>query len=427
MLKGLSKEEKSWIWFDWANQSYVMIVMTTIMSLHFLHAASVSGVEREVASAYWGIGNSIATFTAGILAPVIGTLSGYQGIKKKLFNFFNFMSIAATVALAFVPVTYWWILLIIFVISSIGFACGGKIYDAFLVDVAPEENMHRVSTLGFALGYIGGAIAFILAIVLVVLSEFNVVAFDVATAYRLSFVIAAVWWIIFYIPMLKNVKQTYGRAPESGFIKKSFLDVWQTLKEVLGHKKIALFLVAFFLYSDGVGSIIRMATAYGDTIGIGAMTLLMVLLVTQFVAFPFAIIYGKMAIKYGAKRTIYFGIFTYILVCAIALFMHPDRDIQTLTIMFWSLAMLVGTAQGGIQALSRSYFSKIIPKEKSNEFFGIYNIFGRFASIIGTTLFGIVALITGQPHYGIAIIAVLFIIAAVIFKFVPDDRNFHVD
>ena len=427
MFKGLTKEEKSWILFDWSSQSYVMIVMTTIMSLHFLHSADVAGIDGEVASAYWGIGNSIATFIAGVLAPILGTLSGYHGRKKLLFNFFNFVAIVSTIALAFVPEAYWWILLIIFVISSIGFAGGNKIYDAFLVDVAPDENMHRVSTLGFAMGYIGGAIAFILAIVLVVLAEFQVINIAVSMAYRLSFLVAAVWWIIFYIPMFKNVHQKYGVPAEAGYVRKSFVRVWETLKEVMNHKKVLLFLIAFFFYSDGVGSIIRLATAYGNTIGLDAMTLLMVLLVTQFVAFPFAIIYGRMAIKFGAKKTIYFGIGTYIVVCSIALFMNPERDIETLTIMFWSLAMLVGTAQGGIQALSRSYFSKIIPKEKSNEFFGIYNIFGRFASIIGTTLFGLVALATGQPHYGIAIIAVLFVLAAIIFRFVPDDRTFKAE
>lgn len=423
MLKGLSKEEKSWIWFDWANQSYVMIVMTVIMSLYFIDVATNAGVSDADASAFWGLGNSIATGVAGIIAPVIGTLSGYHGLKRLLFNIFNFIAIAATIALAFVPEQYWFILLIIFVISSIGFAGGNKIYDAFLVDVATDENMHRVSTTGFAMGYIGGALAFIIAIILVVLSEFGISGISVATSYRLSFIIAGVWWIIFYIPMFKNVRQKYGQDPEPKYVRKSFIRVWTTLKEVMGHKKILLFLIAFFFYSDGVGSIIRMATAYGATIGIDALMLLAVLLVTQFVAFPFAILYGKLANKFGAKTTIYIGIATYVVVCIVALFMNPERDLQTLTIMFWALAMLVGTAQGGIQALSRSYFSKIIPKDKSNEYFGIYNIFGRFASIIGTTLFGLVALWTGQPHLGIAVIAVLFIIAAVIFKFVPDDAR----
>jgi len=423
MLKGLSKEEKSWIWFDWANQGYVMIVMTTIMSLYFIHSANIAGIESERATAFWGLANTVATLVAGILAPILGTLSGYIGKKRFLFNCFNFIAIASTAALALVPENYWWILLIIFVISSIGFAGGSKIYDAFLVDVSDDANMHRVSSTGFAMGYIGGALAFILAIILVVASEFGILPITVATAYRVSFLIAAIWWIIFYIPMFKNVRQKYGTEMEEQYIRKSFKRIWVILKEIMGQKKIILFLIAFFLYSDGVSSIIRMATAYGETIGISAITLLMILLVTQFVAFPFAIVYGKLASLMGAKNTIFLGITTYVIVCLIALFMNPDRDLGTLTIMFWSLAMLVGTAQGGIQALSRSYFSRIIPKEKSNEYFGIYNIFGRFASIIGTTLFSLVALATGQPHYGIAVIAILFILAAIIFKFVPDDRT----
>ena len=427
MFKGLSKAEKSWIMFDWANQSYVMIVMTTIFSLHFMSAAATAGVETEIASAYWGFGNSVATLTAGILAPIVGTLAGYQGKKKLLFNFFNFLAIFSTLALAFVPVTYWWLMLAIFVISMIGFAGGSKIYDSFLVDVSVNENMNRVSSLGFAMGYIGGALAFIIAVVFVFLAEMSIIPISVTTAYRIAFVVAVVWWIIFQVPMLKNVHQKYGSQPEADYVRKTFSRIIATIKEMKKSKPIILFLIAFFLYSDGLSSIISLAIAYGTTIGIDAMTLLMVLLVTQFVAFPFAIIYGKMAEKFGAKKTIYFGIGTYCIVCMIALLMHPERDIVFLTRLFWGLAMLVGTAQGGIQALSRAYFAKIIPKDRSNEYFGVYNIFGRFASIIGTTLFGLVALITGQPHFGISVIVVLFIVAAIIFKFVPDDRLYEVN
>ena len=423
MFKGLTKEEISWIFFDWADSAYTMTVMATIMSLYFLYSTEQVSMDPAIANAYWGFGNTIATLVAGLLAPILGTLSGYHGKKKVLFNFFTFIGILATFGLAFIHEHLWWLLLIIFIISSIGFSGCNKIYDAFLVDVSENEKMDRVSSLGYGMGYIGGAIAFILSVVAVVLSEMNVISLPIAMAYRLAFLITAVWWLVFSIPMFKNVHQKYGVPHEQQYIRKSFVRVWKTLKEIKANKKIYLFLIAFFLYSDGVSSIIRMATAYGSSIGIDAMTLLLVLLMTQIIAFPSSIIYGKMAKKIGTKNVIYFGIGTYCVICMIALLMNPERDIEFLTIMFWSLAMLVGTAQGGIQALSRSYFSKIIPKDKSNEYFGIYNIFGRFASVIGTTLFGIVSIMTGRPHYGIAVIAVLFIIAAIIFRFVPDDRN----
>jgi len=306
----------------------------------------------------------------------------------------------------------------------VGFNGSNKIYDAFLIDVSKKENMNKVSTLGFGFAYVGGALPFILSIPFVLLAPFEVINMAVVTAYRISFWIAGIWWIIFSIPMFKNVKQVVGVERETQFIRKSFVRVWATFKDISRHKHVLIFLIAFFLYSDGLGSIIRLSTGFGVTIGVTDQSLLIILLVTQFVAFPCAIIYGKVSEKIGTKNMIYFGIGTYCVICIIALLMSPGRSPQFLTAMFWVLAMLVGTAQGGVQALSRSYFGRIIPKEKSNEYFGFYNIFGRFASMIGTTFFGIIAIATGQPHYGIGVIVVLFIAAAIVFRFAPDDRKF---
>ena len=424
MFKGLSKEEKSWVWYDWANAAYTMTVMATIMSLYFIHSADLAGIDGYRATAHWGFANTIATLVAGVLAPILGTLSGFHGKKKILFNFFAFLGILATAGLAFVPEHLWWLLLTIFVFSSIGFSGAIKIYDAFLVDVSEDAQMDRVSTLAFGFGYLGGGLAFIICIVPVVLIEENIINWSLVNAYRLAFMVTAIWWLVFSTPIFKNVKQKYGTDLEPGYIRQSFVNIFTTIKSMAKDRRIFVFLIAFFLYSDGVSSIIRMAVAFGADIGIDITTLLLVLLAVQFVAFPCAILYGKMAKKWGAKATIYFGIATYIVICMIALLMNPERDLEFLTMLFWILAILVGTAQGGIQALSRSYFGKIIPKNKSNEYFGIYNVIGRFASIIGTTMFGIVALETEQPHLGIAVIAVLFILAAIIFKFAPDDRTY---
>jgi len=420
--KGLTKEEFSWVICDWASQSFVMIVMTVIMSLFFLQAAENSGVDGATAVAYFAFGNTISMIVIGVMAPVIGTLSGFQGRKKFLFCVFTFIGLLGTFGLAFIPERYWFVMLVVFVIASVGYSGQNKIYDAFLVDVTNDEKMDWISSLGFAFGYVGGALPFILSIVFVLLAELQIIHMDTMIAYRIAFIIAVVWWIVFLIPMLRNVHQKYGVPKEKGYVKKSFVNVWLTFQDIAKQKHILIFLVAFFLYSDGVGSIIRMATAYGTEIGISALTLMAVLLVTQFVAFPFAIIYGKLAKKFGAKAMIYFAIGTYIVICFIALFMAPARGIETLTIMFWALAMLVGTAQGGIQALSRSYFGRIIPKEKSNEYFGFYNVFSRFASVLGTAIFGVVSLATGQAHYGVAGIAILFVAAAIFFKFVPSDK-----
>jgi len=421
MFKGLTKEEISWVMFDWADSAYTMTVLTVVFAMYFAYSATAAGAQN--ASAMQAFGNSAITLIAGLMSPILGTLSGYHGMKKKLFNFFTFLGIAGAVAMAVVPYDAWWLLLIVFVIGTIGFNACNKIYDAFLADVSPKSHMDRVSSLGFGMGYIGGALGFILSIVLLVLVLMGQVDVPISTAYRLSFLVTAVWWLLFSIPMFKNVHQTIGTDPQKGYVKESFVKIGQTLKEVWQDKRIVLFLVAFFLYSDGVGSIIRMAVPLGADLGIDQMTLLAVILVVQFVAFPFAILYGKLAGVFGAKTMIYVGIVTYMIICLIALMMDPSRDPEFLAGLFWALAVLVGTAQGGIQALSRSYFGRIIPKEKSNEYFGIYNIFGRFASIIGTTLFGIVAVATGHSHLGIAVIAVLFILAAIIFKFVPNDKE----
>jgi len=420
---GLTDKEFSWVLYDWASQSYVMVVMTVIFSMFFIEAAGRHGIDSTEATAYIAFSNTIGMVIIGLLAPIIGTLSGYKGKKKMLFTLFAIMGLVGTFGLAFVPENLWPVILIIFIISSIGYAGNTKIYDAFLIDVTDNKRMNWISSLGFAFGYIGGALPFILCIPLVLLVELGVVDMDIMLAYRLAFIIAVLWWLAFMGPFFKNVHQEYGSEVEEQYVRKSFVRIWTTFKEIATQKHILIFLIAFFLYSDGVGSIIRMAIAYGTDIGLSAITLLMVLLVTQFVAMPFAILYGKLSQKYGAKFMIYVAIFTYCVVCAIALFMNPARDLRTLTIMFWALAMLVGTAQGGIQALSRSYFGRIIPKEKSNEYFGFYNVCSRFASMLGTAIFGIIALLTGQSHYGIAGIAILFVSAAVIFRFVPCDAK----
>ncbi len=428
MFKNLSKKEISWMFYDWANSAYTMVVTSTIMSLYFLSSAG-AALEGKVAdpavtaNAYWGFANSAATLVLVVLSPILGTMADYKGKKKQMFKLFLFTGVVFTAFLAFIPSNQWLLLLIAYVITAIGFAGANIFYDAFLVDVSEDANMDRVSSLGFALGYIGSTIPFIICMVLVVLATLGKAPFSVETSYKISFVITAVWWIGFSVPILRDVHQIYGIDAEPHFVRNSFRRLGQTLKEIRKHRHIFIFLLAYFFYIDGVDTIIKMATAYGSTIGIGSIMLLIILLVTQFVAFPFAIIYGKLAEKFGTKRTLNMGILTYCVICIVAFFMSPERDTKTLTIMFWVLAMLVGTAQGGIQALSRSYFGRIVPKNQANEFFGFYNIFGKFAAILGPILFGWISLLTGKANYGVGSIIILFIVGSIIFHFVPDERE----
>jgi len=423
MFKWLTKKERAWVLYDLAESPYTITIMATIMGMYFLSSFEYAGGDIVRGQSHWGFANTAATLVAGLMAPVIGTLTGFIGKKKMVFGFFVAFGILTTAGIAFIPQHLWFALLLMYIMSYIGWSGANKVYNAFLVDVTSNERMNRVSTMGFGVGYLGCVPPFIVSIIPIVLIQMGVIDMQMVTAYRIAFLITAVWWIVLSLPMFRQVKQEYGTEPEEGYICKSFINVWHTIKEICKHKHIVLFLIAFFLYSDGVSSIIYMATVVGTGLGIEQTTLLLVLLAMQFVLGPFSILYGRLADKFGIKTMIYVGIATYIVICFVALQMHEGQDIRFLTMLFWLLGMLVGTAQGGIQALSRSYFGKIVPKEKSNEFFGFYNIFGRLASIIGTSLFAIIALVTGRPHLGIAGIGVLFIAAAIVFKFVPSDSS----
>lgn len=386
------------------------------MPIYFKMVFENGGGDIGISTSFWGYANSIATLVLSLLAPILGTIADYRGYKKKFFTGFFMLGIIFTASLAIVPESYWLVLLIFYIITAIGFSGANIFYDAFLVDVTTKDRMDRVSTMGFGLGYIGSTIPFIICMVIVILSQYGKLPISVGLASRISFIITAIWWGIFTIPMIKKVKQVYGIEKEPHAIRKSFSRLGKTFKNIRAHKKLFLFLLAYFFYIDGVSTIIKMSTSYGSDLGISSTHLLLALLVTQFVAFPCAIIYGKLAEKYRGKTMLYVGIIIYTMICIYAFFMDSAID-------FWILAIAVGTSQGGIQALSRSYFGKLVPKENSNEFFGFYNIFGKFAAIMGPSLLALVTQITGKSNYGVLSIIVLFIIGGIILTRVPDESN----
>ncbi|MBS4537124.1 MFS transporter [Clostridium sp. D2Q-11] len=415
-MNKINKLEKSWIMYDWANSAYTLAVTSTILPLFFKMILVDAGEKASLSTVYWGYTNALATLVIAILAPILGTLADYKGYKKIIFIIFVSLGVVSTLGLATVTSGIWIVLLFFYLLSSIGFAGANVFYDSFLVDVTIEEKMDKVSTLGFALGYIGSTIPFIVSMTIVILAQFNKIPIDIATACKIAFIITALWWGLFSIPMIKNVKQVHGIEKEEHTVKKSFIRLYNTFKNIKQHKQLFIFLLAYFFYIDGVSTIIKMATSYGADLGIGTTTLLVVLLVTQFVAFPFAILYGKLAEKFTARKMIYVGIVVYIIICIYAYFLDSALD-------FWILAMLVGTSQGGIQALSRSYFGKLVPKENSNEFFGFYNIFGKFAAIMGPLLVGFITQVTGKTNNGVFSIIILFIIGGLILLKVPKEEN----
>lgn len=402
-MKGLTKQELSWALYDWANSAYSMTITSSVLPMYFKSVAEAGGMSSSNSTALWGYTISLSTLVISMLAPILGTIADYKGNKKKFFKTFFSVGVLATTLLAFVPANNPILLLICYGFALVGFSGTNIFYDAFLVDVTTKERMDKVSSSGFALGYIGSTIPFIISIAVVLLSQMKILPISLPIACKITFLITAVWWLVFTIPILKNVNQVYYIEPEKEPIKKSFERLLKTLKAIKSHKNIFIFLIAYFFYIDGVDTIIGMASSYGTDLGISMVSLLIILLLTQFVAFPFTILYGRLAEKVGAKKLLYVGIITYIIICIYGYFI-------TTALGFWILAMAVGSAQGGIQAISRSFFGKMVPKESANEFFGFYNIFGKFAAIIGPFLVAIITQATGETRNGILSLIVLFVI-----------------
>ncbi|MDQ0230854.1 MFS transporter [Metabacillus malikii] len=415
-MRRFSKEEKSWMMYDWASSAYSIIITTAVFPIFYKAAATSAGVSAADSTAYLGYTVAIATFILAMLGPILGTIADYQGFKKRFFIFFFSLGVLATAILAFIPSDQWLLLLICYTFAAVGSTGANVFYDAFLVDVTTEEKMNRISSRGFSYGYIGSTIPFIISIAVILLSQNGIIPISATIASKIAFLITAIWWLIFSIPLLKNVKQIYYIKREPKPVANSFKRLAKTLKEIRKYRALFLFLIAYFFYIDGVGTVITMSTAYGTDLGINSTSLLIILFVTQVVAAPFSILYGRLSERFTGKKMLYVGIFVYMIVCIYAYFLKTTLD-------FWILAMLVATSQGGIQALSRSYFAKLVPKEKTNEFFGFYNIFGKFASIMGPILVGVTAQLTGKSNTGVFSLIILFIIGMIVLARVPEPKT----
>lgn len=407
MLKNFSLQERSWIMYDWANSAHSSVIGTAVLPLFYKAMTKDAGIAPHLADSYWGYATSGATLVIALMMPVLGTLGDYRDMRMRLFRLFFLIGVIATAGLALA--SSWSTLLAIYMLTLLGFAGANLYYDASLLDVTTPERMDRVSTYGFGFGYIGGStIPLIAAIALIMLGP--KVGISTVLATRISFLMVAAWWAVFSIPMLRHVKQKYSIAPDGRPIQNSLRRLATTMRNIAQYRGIFIFLVAYFFYIDGVGTIIHMATVYANSVGIDSNMLLLAVLFIQIVAFPFAIIYGRLAERVGAYRMILVGICIYIVVCILGYRMKTALE-------FWVLGFLVATSQGGIQALSRSFFGKMVPKENANEFFGFYDIFGKFAAILGPTLFGISSQLTGDSRFGVLSVILLFIIGGLIFLF----------
>ncbi|AKP68225.1 MFS transporter [Companilactobacillus ginsenosidimutans] len=406
----INKKQWSWILYDWANSSYGIIVTTAVLPVYFKTIAQADHVSAASSTAYWGYANSFGTLLVSILAPFLGALADYPNFKKRLLNGFCWLGVVATLGLALVPAKHWSMLLGVYIISAIGYSASNLFYDSFLTDVADNKDMNRISTHGYAYGYLGGVISFMLFLVINLTDGFGTL--DGTGIARWSFVIAAVWWFVFAIPLQKNVRQKFSVAPTTSPLAGSFKRVFETIKHIRKYKQVAWFLVAYFFYIDGVDTIFTMATSIGMDIGVKTTELMIVLLVVQLIAFPFSILFGMLADKTSTRVGIIVGIVVYFFICLYALNLKNSFD-------FWVLAVMVGTSQGGLQALSRSYFGKIIPKDSGSEFFGFYNILGKFSAVMGPFIVAIVTQMTGKSTIGAASLSFLFAVGLIIFAIIP--------
>ena len=406
--KRFTKAEKSWIMYDWANSIYATNIMAAIFPIYFAMQAD------ETGNKLYGFAVSAAALVVALLAPILGAIGDFSGMKKKLFAGFLVLGLVFTAVMA--AFEDWRLMLVGFILSRIGFSGSCLFYDSFLTDVTTPERMDRVSSWGYAMGYIGGStIPFIISIAVMLLLNQSVLS------YKIAILIVVVWWAVFSIPFLKNVKQQYSveDAPQA-LAKEAFRNAWKTFKDILKDKKILFFIIAYFFYIDGVDTIISMATNYGETLGLGAIGMILALLVTQIVAVPFSILFGNLAKKVGAMKMIAIAVCVYFVITILGFFMgfnieqaelsggDIDAALKLSSTLFWILATLVGTVQGGIQARSRSYFGQLIPPERSNEYYGFLDIFGKFSCVIGPALYAATYAATGRASLGILSIIVLF-------------------
>lgn len=406
--KRFTKAEKSWIMYDWANSIYATNIMAAIFPIYFAMQAN------ETGNKLYGFAVSAAALVVAVLAPILGAIGDFSGMKKKLFAGFLVLGLVFTAVMA--AFEDWRLMLVGFILSRIGFSGSCLFYDSFLTDVTTPERMDRVSSWGYAMGYIGGStIPFIISIAVMLLMNQSVLS------YKIAILIVVVWWAVFSIPFLKNVKQQYSveDAPQA-LAKQAFRNAWKTFKDILKDKKILFFIIAYFFYIDGVDTIISMATNYGETLGLGAIGMILALLVTQIVAVPFSILFGNLAKKVGAMKMIAIAVCVYFVITILGFFMgfnieqaelsggDIEAALKLSSTLFWILATLVGTVQGGIQALSRSYFGQLIPPERSNEYYGFLDIFGKFSCVIGPALYAATYAATGRASLGILSIIVLF-------------------
>ena len=396
--------ERAWILYDVGNSAFVLLV-ATLIPIFFNALAEEGGLSSVDYLAYWGYAASAVTVITAVLSPILGTLADTRGFKKPIFILCLVVGVAGCCAMGLAKT--WLPFLLIFVFAKVGFSGSLVFYDSMLSDVTTPDRMDVVSSRGYAWGYIGSCVPFVVCLALVLGS--GAIGLSQMTALNIALFITAAWWLAMTLPLLKTYRQLHYVEVEKHAIRQSFARIGHTLRHLHEDKQVFWFLLAFFCYIDGVYTIIDMATAYGTALGLDTTGLLLALLVTQIVAFPSALIFGRLSSKYPSTALIPVCIAAYAGIALFAFFLTQQWQ-------FWVLAFVVGMFQGGVQALSRSHFAKIIPPEKSGEYFGLFDICGKGASFLGTMIVSVGSQLTGSANVGVGSLIVLFIVGFVLFR-----------
>ena len=400
----LNKSEKQWVSYDVGNSAFTLLI-TTIMPIYFNSLAQKDGMSAVDYLAYWGYAASVTTLIVAFLGPILGTFSDLPKMRKKIFVGTLVVGVIGCLSLGIMP--GWFMFLVVFVIAKVGYSASLVVYDSMLSDITKNDRMDIVSSYGYAYGYIGSCVPFVISLLLVLGG--SKIGISTGLAMNLAFWVTALWWVGFSLPLIKNYQQIYFVKPKAHPVKDSFVRLGHTFKDIAKNKHVFVFLLAFFFYIDGVYTIIAMSVAYGQALGLSSTGLLLALLVTQIVAFPSALLLGRLTHKFQASRILGITILAYLGIAIFAVQLNHQWE-------FWFLAVMVGLFQGTIQALSRSYYAKIIPPEKSGEYFGIYDICGKGASFLGTALMGFVGQMTGNISLGVVVIVVMFVIGFIFFR-----------
>ena len=419
----------AWSMYDWANSAFATTIMAAILPIYYRTIAEATLNGNQITS-YWAYTNSIALLLIALISPILGAMADFRGHKKRYLTIFALLGITATAFMFFLTTGDWMLASILFILGNIGFAGANLFYDSLLPHIAKKDDIDQISTRGYALGYLGGGILLAVNLAMIMLPDFapqllpgvDLGKFKILMT-RISLASVAVWWLVFTIPLWRRIaeppRKVFEGELDSNPVRAGFQRLGDTFKEIRKFGELFKFLVAFWLYNDGINTIIKMATTYGDEIGIKDTSLIIVLLIVQFVGIPFSFAFGWLAKKIGTKNSIYLGLGVYTLISIGGYFMSNATH-------FLILGFAVAFVQGGSQALSRSLYGRMVPKAQSAEFFSFYSVSGKFAGIFGPLVFGIVSQLFGNSRLGIISLIIFFISGALLLTRVDEEKGIKI-